>query len=146
MSGGRVPDEKLVNSQTSEIPGQASDHHISQWPFERGAELPRRAGRMASRWERLALRFEHGLYRQRNSRPPRLCSILVLLLDPAAYELAPLLLSDKALNLRRRIARRLVVLLSGRPACSSLASKIILEISEADEKRLVQKFQDSLYS
>ena len=90
---------------------------------------------------RPGLRLEHALHRLRHPRHSQRRSILVLILDPVAYELAPLLLSDKALNLRRRIARRLVMLIWGQGECSYIGQKIILETSEAGEKRLFEGFK-----
>lgn len=51
---------------------------------------------------------KHFLFRLRSPRHPRLRSMLLLLLDPVQYELAPRLRSDKALTLRQKLSHFLV--------------------------------------
>lgn len=127
-----------ANSPNDEILAQASGLHTFQSPLERGASLWQRASKTVFRWDRLGLRLEHALYRLRKPRLPRLHTLLLLLLDPVAIELSPLLRSGKVLSLRQRIARFWVNRFFPRGAFRSgpFPPEIALEISASDEKRL----------
>lgn len=131
-----------VNLPEIQPSNRASCHHIFQWLPEPVRVLLRQVGRMVFRAGRLGLRLEHGLYRLRYLRLPLLYTLPLLLLDPVAIELSPLLRLDKGLSLQQKIARFLV-----RRACcqggrfSSCLQTTTIEICEIDAERLVAAFQ-----
>src|SRR6266851_2474596 len=88
----------------------STDLHADQLRVGREPSQPRRISRMVFGLGRFGLLLEHSLFRLQKPKPnhPRLRGLLLLLLDPVAYELSPRLRRDKSLSLRQKIALGLV--------------------------------------